>query len=142
MDNPGQIVNLTLRDNREVRSTTVKGLCQRQLGTSDDEKAFAIIASAQVILIYGSSIGRSDMRWWKAVVDRLREENGTLVVIYKYIPEGLALTPRRCYEEKGKLFRAAGVVDNSEFELLEKRVYVVPSSKLFSCFKGLSEGKG
>lgn len=74
VNDASQIADEELRSSAPVIDTVVKGQTQALFGDMNDARALASISQADVILIYGCSMGPTDRRWWEAVCERWPSE--------------------------------------------------------------------
>ena len=135
VNDDSQIANEELRSSASVLDTVVKGQTQALFGDMSDTRAFDLISSADVVLIYGCSMGPTDRRWWKAVVDWMKGSASRFVVIASYGLEGHQRTARSFRDFtlglREKLFESAGCADDEDKEDLFERVLIIPSSRIF-----------
>ena len=86
VDNPLQIVNPQIREDVEASMIFVKPKLLETIQNQnvnvpiDSKKAPEIIQSSRIICCYGTSIGDTDMSWWKIIGDWLKSDNHILVI--------------------------------------------------------------
>lgn len=136
VDSPSQICSETLSHSDEVLETVVKGQSQVLLGSLDDERAFSFIKSAEVILIYGCSLGETDARWWKAVINWLSASSSKrFIVLYSYgfrrNGRPVAAVRKDITALKERLFSSAGLSDHEFKKALFNRIFILPSESVF-----------
>lgn len=68
-----QIANKQLRLSQEVVEAIVKPVHNQELGHTRDNHCMQVISSANLIFLFGCSIGESDKMWWEKVGRRLGE---------------------------------------------------------------------
>lgn len=66
-----QIENQELRQSQEVIESIVKPIQNREQGHTRDNFCMQAILAANLIFIFGSSLGETDKIWWKKVGERL-----------------------------------------------------------------------
>lgn len=136
VDNPSQICSKKLADNAEVLETVVKSSTQSMLGSLDDEAAFDVIRTAEVVMVYGCSLGVTDSRWWKAVINRLKSSTTKRFVVlfsYGFKRSGCsaATVRERINSLKAQLFDSAGMSDEENKCQLFDRIFILPSDVIF-----------
>lgn len=136
VDSPSQICSEALSHSDEVLETVVKGQSQVLLGSLDDERAFSFIKSAEVILIYGCSLGETDARWWKAVVNWLNASSSKRFIVlfsYGFRRNGrpVAAVRKDITALKERLFSSAGLSDHEFKKALFNRIFILPSESVF-----------
>lgn len=136
VDSPSQICSEALSHSDEVIETVVKGQSQVLLGSLDDDRAFSFIQSAEVVLIYGCSLGETDARWWKSIVNWLNAGSSKrFVVIYSYgfrrNGRPVAAVRKEIIALKERLFSSAGLSDHEFKKALFNRIFILPSESVF-----------
>lgn len=66
-----QILNETLRDDPAVQTLLIKPRTNQELGYLNDNQFRNYIANAQLICLFGTSIGETDQIWWDAIGNHL-----------------------------------------------------------------------
>lgn len=135
VDDVDQIAYEPFRHERVVQETLVKKESQRYQRRDDDEQGFALIAQAKIICIYGMSLGVTDRRWWKAIIERMAVDDEVVFVIMSYdlceATPHTAFAKRELVEaERARIFDAAEVEDQSQKDDLVERIIVMPSTAM------------
>ncbi|ABW28029.1 bacteriophage abortive infection AbiH family protein [Acaryochloris marina] len=68
-----QIENEKLRLSQEVVEAIVKPMHNQELGHTRDDRCMQVISAANLIFVFGCSIGKSDQMWWEKVGSTLGE---------------------------------------------------------------------
>lgn len=68
----------------EYKSSLIKPLTNEMNGTDMDETCKHLIEESNLIYIYGMSLGKTDMLWWRRIIDWLINHEDTHVIIYAY----------------------------------------------------------
>ena len=137
VDNQSQIKGTTCRDNESVSRLLVKPFSNNRMGMRRDEDAVSRIRSADMIAVYGMSLGKSDAKWWKEIVDWIcgSDESGRLLLI---AARNDKLDPLRAWERpdfqesviRGFIDRV-GVTDPEQQARIMERILVPIGSKAF-----------
>ena len=102
----------------------------------DGDFALEDISHANIVLIFGCSIGLTDKRWWEAVVDWMKGSSARFVVIASYRLEQHRKTARSFRDFtlglKERLFKSADRADDEEKESLFDRIFIISSSSIFN----------
>lgn len=77
-----QISNKSFHDNSDVLEALVKSRCNKAHKQLIESRCEGLIMNAQLICIFGSSIGDTDNRWWELVGDQLKT-GCKLIIFYK-----------------------------------------------------------
>ena len=75
-----QINNEDLRKNIKAVRSIIKPEMNKNAGTLRDERSLNLIKEADIICIFGMSLGATDTIWWKAVNNRLLNSNAMLII--------------------------------------------------------------
>lgn len=75
-----QIENKELRQNSAVYTRLVKPWMNTYTGSLRDERCHTAIREADVICIFGMSMGKTDKVWWERVLRRLTESSARLII--------------------------------------------------------------
>lgn len=132
VDNVSQISNKELVEQGDICDYLVKPLINTTIGSLVDAKAKKTILDADLICIYGMSLGETDATWWKLVGERLQK--GSIVVLYVYDKDAnnLAARKKAQFNKKwrNKFFDVAGISEPKRVDL-EKRLIIAPNTKIF-----------
>jgi len=95
VDNVDQISNEKFRDNNKVKCKIVKPTANYSTELLVDEECASIISQANLICIFGCSLGPTDETWWRLVKKRIRsDKSNTLLLILDYDSERYNLQSR------------------------------------------------
>lgn len=132
INDPSQILNDKLRQNPDVQEYLVKPRINSVLGHLIDRKARNSIENANLICIYGLSLGKSDKLWWEIVGNRLLA--GVTVILFAYDKDFKNIFPRKLGKYKRewrmRLCDAAKIPDNKK-ETVMNRIIVAPNTPVF-----------
>ena len=81
---PRQLVNTIYQTNEEIISVSVKPAINENCKNGIENRVSELIDSTDVFVIYGMSIGRTDVKWWKRVVQRLLTCENTYLLVVNY----------------------------------------------------------
>lgn len=138
VDGTDQITNADMRNDDKVLSCIVKEQMQRNSSFNFYRDAQTTIYQANLICIFGMSLGKSDRRWWKQIADSLLHRSidhpAAHVVIFSYdINEQSLLTPLSRYVAQSTVrdsfFRAAEM-DQNLSERIANMIHVFPSKMI------------
>lgn len=126
-------------DNEELRNslTTIRSLVKSEMninaGTLRDNRCSSIISNADLICIFGMSLGQTDSIWWQKVIERLKTSNARVIIFTRYGE----LSPRRSYQAQdikddwARLLLSYGTLSDDEYEKLFKKIDVCLNSNMF-----------
>lgn len=134
VDNPMQIRDETLGVSSGVVETTVKPSIQSLMGSNQDRDATSRLVNADVVLIFGMSLGMTDQRWWRIVCDSLQKSSSHRVVICvrglaekRHIPASYYATLNHW---RSQLIEAAGL-DAADYSTEARdRILLIPAEPI------------
>lgn len=85
VDHVGQIRNTKFRVDGQVQNYLIKPLTNGALGTMVDDDCRKLINNAHLICIYGTSIGDTDMSWWKEIGNRMSLLGNVCVLYFPFV---------------------------------------------------------
>lgn len=94
-----------------------------------------LIKRADIIVMFGLSIGETDRNWWKLITDRLQTNGAVRLIIYGHLQDSNLLTdyPRLAREERKlykKLYACNGVTD-LKYNRLNQQIFVSFDDSMF-----------
>ena len=129
-----QIGSGVLSKNEDIASTFVKGEIQKLFGSVDDRMAEEYILGSNILIIFGLSLGETDIRWWETVVKLLKSGENRFVLMVSTEAASARRSPasfRRFSKElKEKLLNRGGANDDEKRSLSE-RIFIIPAGSIF-----------
>lgn len=89
VNDASQVKNESFRSNRDVLESIVKSECNRANRSNIDRQLTNKIHTANLICIFGSSIGETDNKWWEIIGERLKYDCHLIV-----FTKGAEIPPR------------------------------------------------
>ena len=133
-----QICSEELASDHEISLAYVKGEIQKVFGSDDDGRAFNLIDSSDILIVFGLSLGESDVRWWSVIVRFLKESQSRFVILcstdVSKVPPSVVSYRRFSRELKERLLKWG----EGESGDLEKRVFIIPSDRILQFESKLS----
>lgn len=124
-----QINNSALLNNDFVKETLIKPSHCSTYGDNHSSQCLEYINQADLVVLYGVSIGDTDRKWWEAIANRIRTDRLCSIIIFwyghnaeNYDTDG----PRRTREERKvreKLMTKMRL-SRDEKSVLEHRIFV------------------
>lgn len=78
-----QIGNSNFHGNNVIKSSLIKKNCNQAGGHLVDEWCEARISESQCICLFGSSIGKTDIHWWRFIANHLYSKDCRLIIFSK-----------------------------------------------------------
>lgn len=131
-----QIENQELRQSQEVVESIVKPIHNQEQGHTRDNYCIQVISAANLIFIFGSSLGETDKFWWEKVGKRLRED--CRLVIFTRGPKkddkhvSFSFRKKRSLKER---FLSMTNLSEEQKEKVKEKIYVGITRDLFNLAK-------
>lgn len=134
INNVSQLNNEELQKSKKVIRCIVKPEMNKNAGTLRDDRSFGLIAQADLICVFGMSLGSTDAIWWEAISRRLLNSNAVVVIfsINGGTPEirGFLLEDYKD-EIREKLLSYSNYSEKERNSIFE-RIFVCLNSKMFN----------
>lgn len=133
LNDVSQIENEKFHNNKDVLELIVKSTANKVCRTTVDERVIARIKQANLICVFGSSIGETDQCWWELIGECLKKD--IRLIIYDIDPLHDELLPQK----RGRTRRR--VIDNfltktnltsEERIAVEQKIIVGLNTSMFS----------
>lgn len=137
LDNPLQIANEELRKTSAM-DWYLKSRSNTLTGQEHDDRCRTLINKANLICLFGFSIGETDKQWWANIVNRLKSESNCRLIIYIYDPNvkfsNLQYPRLNEYRQwkKDQFIKQSGVTLNTDqINSIKSRIYIGLNSDMF-----------
>lgn len=128
-----QVSNLEFHNNNDFIEALVKVESNARQRHNIDQKCESLINSADLIYIFGCSLGATDKFWWNLISYNLKR--GIKVIIYfKFADQNqrLAHRPLRLKRKVRDLFWNNSDLSDDEKENLDKNIYIQINADIFN----------
>lgn len=102
VDNEKQIKNEDFRENDDIKDFMIKSQSNLVMKETRHIQCEKIIGSANVIILFGVSLGDTDAQWWKMIGDNLVKRTNLAIVQHLYKPNAIIPTQQ---QKRGRLER-------------------------------------
>lgn len=129
-----QIANKKFHENRLLSNMYIKPNTNRLLGSGVNSDCETIIANTNLFVIYGTSVGITDQKWWRLVCERVMNSNARLIYFVhqiEKIPHQNLYIEEMKREEISKLFDHAGLDAKQVLDSIIDKCYVSFSDNMF-----------
>lgn len=132
VNDTSQIANESFHNNRDVLESIVKTDCNRANRNNIDRQFTNRIKGANLICIFGSSIGDTDNKWWELIGERLKSDCH-LILFSKgdEIPPRIRHMQARAERNLRDLFLSKTKLSEKEMEVVEKKIFVGLNTGMF-----------
>ena len=127
-----QITNEQYRKNDDVADLLLKPQANEGRGTLVDEECLSLIAGADVICLFGLSLGPTDQMWWTAIKKRFLGNPEVILLYFHYDPAAgsvLKFDRRKERQARQHLINALGLEGNQKE--YDDRIFVAINSDMF-----------
>lgn len=139
VDNEDQIANEHFQQNADIKDLLVKEQSNRVMGTTRNEQCESLIKRADVILLFGVSLGETDARWWDLIGKEFAKKELFIIQhIFKQDYTEVPPTRKQLYgrikrENRINIMKKLGFGEDPETwpEGTDKRLFFITNSNLF-----------
>ena len=119
----------------ELALSMIKPEINDNLGNRRNEDVQRIIDESKYIIIYGMSIGSTDLKWWKSIFSWMKPDPARRLIIFHYSNDGAVAsggqTAQRQNSTRKKFFKTIDATEE-EYNKHKKQVIVQINSPIFS----------
>ncbi|HJF80288.1 AbiH family protein [Phocaeicola barnesiae] len=136
VDNEKQIENEKFRMNDNVKDLLVKIQSNHAMKFLKHEYCENFIKNANLIILYGTSLGDTDLRWWNLIGNELNRRNNIAIIQHLYHPIEIKPTRRQLLAQiernyQNTLMRKLGIKQEEFSERLTNRLFFTVNSNIF-----------
>ncbi len=136
VDNEEQIKNKEFRNNDDIKDLMIKIQSNEVMKETRHMQCEALINSANIIVLFGVSLGDTDARWWKIIGDNLVNRANLAVIQHLYEPNAIIPTQ---LQKRGRLERRQQkclmqkmrIAENNWTENLRNRLFFTVNEPIF-----------
>lgn len=135
VNDESQIHNSSFHDNPYILNDLIKSKCNQAIGHTIDDKCKNKVSRANLICIFGSSIGDTDNIWWKLIGQRLLE-NKTRLIIFNFDPIRIVENKRpqkkiRFEDQVRRKFLKKTDLSEEEKSKIEDKIFIGHNTNMF-----------
>ena len=95
VDNESQISNEAFRNNENVKDFLVKIQSNLAMKYTRHAVCEGLIKNANLIILFGVSLGKTDERWWRLIGEQFKSRNNLSIIQYLYEPKAVQQTRKQ-----------------------------------------------
>ncbi len=135
-----QIANESFHKNRDILESIVKSECNHANRSNIDRHFTNKINSANLICIFGSSIGATDNKWWELIGERLKSDCH-LIIFTKgdEIPPRIRHMQARAERSLRDLFLTKTKLTEKEMKTAENKIFIGLNTGFFNGMLNIKE---
>lgn len=132
VNDKSQIINESLHDLEDAMEVCIKPNHSQTLGNQVDARCASLIHQANIICIFGSSIGETDRLWWDRIGQRLRSECVLFIFARDIeIPLSQLVKMSRLKRNIKGQFLAKTSLSDEEKEVVKDRIFVAINQPVY-----------
>lgn len=127
VDRKEQITNEALANNSDVCDFLVKPQTNIVVGSLRDREASNWIDGANLIVVFGMSIGKTDKSWWQRIYKRLESFDNAWMLIFHYAEDVTMSSPWKAGKRRREIlsrFESVAEIPEDKIENIEKKIFV------------------
>ncbi len=134
VNDDSQILNSEFLKNQYIRASFIKEEFNKTVKNGNNSVFINKINNANLIILFGSSMGDSDKIWWKSIANRINDD--CKLIIFKKGPEVLPLQEHKLfkYEDqiKNYFLEKANVNEETKIKYLKERIFISINTNMFN----------
>lgn len=133
VNDPSQVSNKKFTDNQDIMETLIKSECNQAQRHLIDEWCKDQVSNANLICIFGSSIGDTDNFWWQLIGEQLKRD--CLLLIFEI---GELISPRRpqkskiAERDKKRYFLSKTKLNEKEKDDANNKIFIGINTDMFN----------
>lgn len=136
VDNEKQIANKNFQTNDNVKDLLVKIQSNHAMKYLKHEHCEDFIKKANLIILYGTSLGNTDLRWWNLIGNELKRRNNLAIIQHLYHPDTIKPTRRQLLAQiervrQNELMQKMGIKQEKFSQGLTRRLFFTVNSNIF-----------
>jgi hypothetical protein len=132
VDNIEQIANTEFKRNDKISDVIIKTTANYRLGNLNNEAANKFIYEAQIICIFGMSMGSTDKTWWEKIGTTITNDVNKHLVLFKHIEDFNSPSTiekiTKIKELKSEFLSMADIEDESN---IKDRIHIAINTDMF-----------
>lgn len=136
VDNEAQIANDMFRGNEDVKDILVKIQSNQAMKYNRHSDCERLITNADLIVLFGVSMGETDTRWWKIIGEQMLKKKTLRLIQFLYSPNAISPTRRQLTgaverRQRSDLKKKLNISEKDWSEDLDNRIFISVNSQMF-----------
>ena len=136
VDNEMQIANEAFRNDEDIKDWLIKIQSNHAMKLTRHERCENLIANTQLIVLYGVSLGDTDLRWWTLIGKELKKRNNIAIIQHLFKPNAFTSTTMQRIgfierEHQNLLVTKMGLKPADKVESLLSRLFFTVNANIF-----------
>lgn len=119
----------------ELSLSMIKSEINNGLGNRKNENVQAVIDKSKYIIIFGMSLGLTDLKWWESIYEWIKINPSHRLIIFQYLKEGTVVSggeTAQLKNQKKKEYFTKVKASSEEFDKYKSQVIVQLDSSVFT----------
>ena len=127
---------MRFRSDDNVKDILIKEQSNNAMKTMRHKTCESLIINANLIILFGVSLGDTDARWWKLIGEQFKKRNTLSIIQHLYLPGQITPTRRQLIghierEQRTWLMEKMGVKKEECPEDANDRLFFITNSSAF-----------
>lgn len=136
VDHPAQIKNDAFRVNEDIKDIMIKIDSNESMKETRHMESERLIANANVIILFGVSLGDTDARWWNLIGQNLNRRKNLVIIQHLYKPGAIPPTQRQKIrrlerEQQEYLMHKMGIKKENWTDYIKDRLFFTVNEPIF-----------
>ena len=136
VNDKSQIASDKLREKPTITNRYVKSECNNTLDLGHDEKCQSWISEANLICLFGLSLGDTDKKWWDLIAKRTLSSDQCIVIFFENNPskrftDNQIVDIKEAKKEVIVRFLSKVDISGSEKEVVRQKMFVAYNTDMF-----------
>ena len=136
VDNDDQIANDNFKTDDDVKDLLVKEQSNRVMKFTKHNKCEQLINNANVVVLFGVSLGETDSRWWQILGNNIAHRRSFVVIQHIYDPGAISSTRRQALGKKERealdnMLKKMHIEEIGQIDSIKSRIFFVFNSNAF-----------
>ena len=136
VDHPDQIKNNAFRDNENIKDIMIKIESNESMKETRHIESEKLIANANVIILFGVSLGDTDARWWNLIGQNISRRKNLAIIQHLYKPGAVTPTQRQRIrrlerEQQECLMQKMGIKKENWTDYIKDRLFFTVNAPIF-----------
>lgn len=144
VDNESQIICTDdMKNQTRLKNRLIKPIANENTRTLREQDCAKRISEADMICIFGMSLGLTDRTWWQLIGKRLAKANARLVIFTRSteIDDGLEYLSVELQEAKLNEFIQASGLPTDQTSVISSKISVAFNTDMFGTFSGIATAR-
>lgn len=136
VDNETQIGNIEFRTNQDVKDLLIKKESNEAMKEIRHKICQSYIDKANIIILYGVSLGITDECWWRLIGDNFKSRKNLVIIQHLFEPGFMKPTQKQKIgrlerKQKQEIMKRMNLRDNEQTEEMGNRLFFTVNSSIF-----------